>query len=202
MTSTAQDLRTFVSAAARRPAVIGAIAPSSATLADRLASVVPSFGLPTVVELGPGTGSVSAAIARRLPEGGRQLAVEIDPELVEYLRRTRPELEVSYGDAADLRALLAVHGVGRVDAVVSGLPWALVGTGRQERILAEVTGALTPDGTFTTFAYLHALPLAPARRFRALLRSLFDEVLVTSVVWRNTPPAISYVCRRPVVQRR
>jgi phospholipid N-methyltransferase len=43
-------------------------------------------------------------------------------------------------------------------------------------------------------------PMSPARRFRSLLRTRFDEVLPTRCVWRNTPPAITYVCRRPKVR--
>lgn len=55
---------------------------------------------------------------------------------------------------------------------------------------------LAADGVFTTSAYVHALATGPARRFRARLPALFDEVLITPVVWRNAPPAITYVCRR------
>lgn len=84
--------------------------------------------------------------------------------------------------------------------MVSGLPWALLGVAVQERIVDQVVEALTPHGAFTTFAYVHALPLSPARRFRSLLRTRFDEVLPTHCVWRNTPPAITYVCRRPKVR--
>ncbi|MEC3980808.1 SAM-dependent methyltransferase, partial [Amycolatopsis sp. H20-H5] len=76
MTTTTQDLMAFVASAARRPALIGAIAPSSQRLAHRLAAVVPRSGAPTIVELGPGTRVVSAAIAERLPERGRQVGVE------------------------------------------------------------------------------------------------------------------------------
>jgi phospholipid N-methyltransferase len=198
MISTAQDLRTFLSVAARRPSVIGAIAPSSRTLADRLTAVVPRSGSPTVVELGPGTGVVSSAIAQRLPARGRQVCVEIDSRLVSYLHRTRPELDVILGDAVDLRELLVGRGIERADAVVSGIPWALLRAERQERILAEVGALLDPDGVFTTFAYLHALPSRAARTFRGLLQSRFDEVLPTRSVWRNAPPAITYVCRRAV----
>ena len=197
--SNTQELMTFASAVVRKPAVIGAIAPSSATLAQRLAEVVPSHGAPTVVELGPGTGPVSAAIAARLPVHGRAVAVEIEPGLVDYLHRTRPELEVVHGDAAELHEVLAAAGIDRVDAVVSGLPWALIGKQTQEDIVDQVARALTPHGAFTTFAYVHALAMSPARRFRSLLRTRFDEVLPTRCVWRNTPPAITYVCRRPKI---
>jgi 16S rRNA A1518/A1519 N6-dimethyltransferase RsmA/KsgA/DIM1 with predicted DNA glycosylase/AP lyase activity len=39
-----------------------------------------------VVELGPGTGSVTAAIEHRLAGRGRHVAVEIDPGLARYVR--------------------------------------------------------------------------------------------------------------------
>lgn len=196
--SSPHALRAFLSAARRRPATMGAVAPSSARLAAVLASVVPREGAPVVVELGPGTGSVSAVIAERLPPGARHLAVELDPDMVAYLRRTRPGLEVVPGDARELGQLLIEHGVDRVDAVVCGLPWALFGEDVQSDILGEVSRAVGDTGAFTTFAYLQGMALPAARRFRATLRATFEEVLVSATVWRNVPPAFVYVCRRPL----
>lgn len=190
-------LRAFLSAALRRPGTMGAIAPSSERLAGVLSAVVPRVGAPVVVELGPGTGAVSAAIAARLPAGGRHLAVELDPDMVGYLRRTRPGLEVVPGDARELGTLLAEHGVDRVDAIVCGLPWALFDDAVQADVLGEIGLAVGDTGAFTTFAYLQGMALPAARRFRARLRGAFDEVLVSSTVWRNVPPAFVYVCRRP-----
>lgn len=181
----------------RRPAQIGAVAPSSTRLAELLASVVPRAGSPVVVELGPGTGPVSAAIADRLPAGARHLAVELDPRMAGYLRRTQPGLEVIVGDAAELTALLADRGIPRVEAVISGLPWALFDPATQRRILVQVVDVIGETGAFTTFAYRHAMPLPSARRFRRTLDDLFDEVVVSRTVWRNVPPAFGYVCRRP-----
>jgi phospholipid N-methyltransferase len=176
---------------------MGAVAPSSERLAVVLASIVPRDGAPVVVELGPGTGAVSAVIARRLPPGARHLAVELDPDMVAYLRRTRPGLEVVPGDARELGKILVEHGVDRVDAVICGLPWALFPDEVQNDILGEVSRAIGDTGAFTTFAYLQGMALPAARRFRATLRATFDEVLVSSTVWRNVPPAFVYVCRRP-----
>ena len=175
--------RAFLSAALRRPATMGAVAPSS----ERLAT-----------ELGPGTGAVSAVIARRLPPGGRHLAVELDPAMVDYLRRTRPGLEVVPGDARDLGKLLADQGVDHVDAIVCGLPWALFDDAAQTAVLTEIGRAIGDTGAFTTFAYVQGMALPAAHRFRARLRGAFEEVLVSATVWRNVPPAFVYVCRRPV----
>ena len=191
------SLRAFLSAALRRPSTMGAVAPSSERLASVLSSIVPRDGAPVVVELGPGTGAVSAVIAQRLPDGARHLAVELDPDMVAYLRRTRPDLEVVPGDARELGKILAEHGVDRVDAVICGLPWALFRADVQTDILGEVSRAIGDTGAFTTFAYCQGMALPAARRFRATLRATFDEVLVSSTVWRNVPPAFVYVCRRP-----
>ncbi|SFB05578.1 Phospholipid N-methyltransferase [Amycolatopsis marina] len=193
-----QDYRTFLAAAFREPAAIGAVAPSSTTLARTLASVVPSTGQPVVVELGPGTGSVSAAIQRRLPAGARHIAIEANRNLAEHVRETQPAVEVVHGDAGDLIPLLAGQGLCRVDAVVSGLPWTLFPLPVQRRILDQIGIVLAPGAAFTTFAYLHARALAGARRFHHLVRDAFDEVIVGRTVWANVPPARVYVCRRAV----
>jgi phospholipid N-methyltransferase len=192
--------RAFLRAALRAPGTVGAVAPSSPQLAAVLASIVPRTGTPTVVELGPGTGAVSAVIAQQLPAGSRHLAVELDGDMVGYLQRTRPELEVVQGDARNLSALLAERGVEHADAVICGLPWALFDDETQQAVLRELSRAIGDTGAFTTFAYLHGMTLGAARQFRRTLRGSFEEVLVSATVWRNVPPAFVYVCRRPIAR--
>ncbi len=192
-----RHLVAFLTAALRSPATVGAVAPSSSHLAARLAAVVPRVGEPVVVELGPGTGSATTAIEHRLAGRGRHVAVEIDPALAKYLRAEYPNVEVLVGDAAELARLLAEHQVPAVDAVVSGLPWSLIDADAQRAIVDATARSLRPGGSFTTFAYVHALPMTRARQFRALLGEVFDEVLTTRTVWWNLPPAVTYVCRRP-----
>jgi phosphatidylethanolamine/phosphatidyl-N-methylethanolamine N-methyltransferase len=189
--------REFVAAALRSPGKVGALLPSSATLCRRLAEVVPRAGSPVVVELGPGTGAVTTVLDGLLPPGSRHLAVELDPRMAAYLERAHPHLEVVQGDAVKLGALLAERGIEQVDAVLSGLPWALFDDDLQRTIVEQAAVAVGPDGAFTTFAYTSGLVLPAARRFRRMLRDTFEEVLVTATVWRNVPPAFTYVCRRP-----
>lgn len=192
-----RHLLVFLAAALRSPATVGAVAPSSSHLATRLAAVVPRVGNPVVLELGPGTGAVTSAIALRLCGRGRHLAVEIDAALANYLRVEHPDVEVLVGDAAEVDRLLAEHQVPAVDVVVSALPWSLIGVGAQRAIVMNAAQSLRPGGCFATFVGLHTLAMSRARRFRALLDEVFDEVLPTRTIWRNLPPAVAYVCRRP-----
>lgn len=189
--------RAFFAAALRSPGKVGALFPSSAPLAALLAAVAPRTGAPVVVELGPGTGAVTGIIDTRLPPAARHIAVELDPGMCRYLERVHPGLEVVEGDAAKLAMLLAERDVEQVDAVLSGLPWALFDDELQRSILDQVAAVIGPTGAFTTFAYTSGMVLPAARRFRRVLRETFDEVVVTATVWRNIPPAFAYVCRRP-----
>jgi phosphatidylethanolamine/phosphatidyl-N-methylethanolamine N-methyltransferase len=189
--------REFLAAVMRNPAKVGAIAPTSQAMAEMLTRIVPRSGAPVVVELGPGTGAVTGVIDDRLPPKARHIAVELDADMATFLQRTHPGLEVIQGDAVKTATLLSENGVERADAVVSGLPWSLFDDGTQTAILSQIADVLGPDGAFSTFAYRHGLLLSAARRFRRALHETFEEVLVTTTVWRNVPPAFVYVCRRP-----
>lgn len=187
---------TFLRRALRRPALLGAPAPTGTTLARVAAALVSNTAPTTVVELGAGTGAMSPAIRARLVPDSRYVAVEVDADLVAYLHTALPWLEVLHGDAADLGKLLANAGVGPVDTVVSSLPWTLISPADRRGMLSEIAGTLAPGGTFTTITTLTALPNR-VREFRSELAETFDEVVATAAVWRNLPPARLMVCRGP-----
>ncbi|MBB5154773.1 class I SAM-dependent methyltransferase [Saccharopolyspora phatthalungensis] len=188
---------TFMNSAARQPSTVGAVLPTSRYVAAAVATVVPSYGAPTVLELGPGTGALSGPIQRRLAEGARHLAVEIDPKMVHYLRCAKPWLEVIEGDATHLRKLLDEAGVDQVDAVISSIPWTLLPPDKQRELLLQAASVMAPNGVFTTVTYLTTLWRQPTRAFITALQDTFDEVLPRTAIWRNVPPARIYACRRP-----
>jgi phospholipid N-methyltransferase len=113
------------------------------------------------------------------------------------LRRRFPILDVVVAGADRLPEMLALRGLPAADVVVSGLPWAVFPRARAARIMAAVAASMTPQGAFTTFAYLHALWTPPARRLRRDLRHTFEEVVPGRTVWANLPAALVYHARRP-----
>jgi phosphatidylethanolamine/phosphatidyl-N-methylethanolamine N-methyltransferase len=187
----------FLRRFARHPWQVGALAPSSSMLARQAVAPVPCTGDPVVVELGPGTGSFTAAIQRRLAGRGYHLAVEIDEVFAQVLRARHPGVDVVVADAAGLPDLLAARGLPAADVVVSGLPWAALSPHRAAGVLGAVASSLAVDGAFTTFAYVHTRWAPPARRLRQALERTFEEVVLGRTVWANLPAALVYHARRP-----
>ncbi|MFJ8742939.1 class I SAM-dependent methyltransferase [Embleya sp. NPDC127516] len=192
----------------RHPLRTGAVAASSHGLADCLTDGIGLGDASLVVELGPGTGAVTDALLARMRPGAHLVAIEVNPHLAAGLRGrlarraalvaagagaalpdARVDVDVVDGSAADLSRLVPSGGV---DAVVSGLPWAVMPVGVRREILDAVTGALTPGGWMTTFAYGHAAWMPTARRFADELSDAFGTVERTRTVWRNLPPAFVY----------
>ncbi|MFC7643584.1 class I SAM-dependent methyltransferase [Streptosporangium lutulentum] len=139
---------------------------------------------------------ISDAIRERLPPGGRQLAVELNDDMVRHLRHSRPWLEVAAGDAADLGKVLGRAGVAQADAVISSLPWTLFDEQRQKSILDEVSATLVQGGRFSTVITLSAMPSRRFRRFRGLLEHTFTGVGTMGPVWLNVPPALVFTASR------
>lgn len=196
-----RSLLLFTQALLRSPREVGAIAPSSFMLGNRLAAVVPRKDGAVIVELGAGTGVVTARIDIRRSPKSTFLAFERNPQLATEVMRRAPSAQVLADDAKNLRIHLEERRLATVDAVVCGLPWANFSKEEQNELLDTITDVLSADGVFTTFAYLHALVLPQARQFRDSLATRFDEVLPTRTVFRNLPPAITYACRAPLAHR-
>jgi phospholipid N-methyltransferase len=175
---------------------VGAVLPSSPALAEAMLAPIDFSGPRTIVEFGPGTGAFTRAIAARLHPGSRYLGIELNPAFCRTLTQGFPGFTFVEGSVADLDRILAAHGIGSVDAIVSGLPWASLPTRLQDQVFPAIERALAPGGVFVTFAYLHGLGLPGARALRARLRSSFADVARSGIVWTNVPPAVCLICRK------
>ncbi|MFP6750301.1 MAG: methyltransferase domain-containing protein [Pirellulaceae bacterium] len=180
----------------KRPNDVGAIAPSSRQLAMAMVNQVDWERAGTIVEYGPGTGAVTKHILGRVDDQHDFFAVEINDEMVATLAERFPALQVYHDSATHIEAICQTHGVDGIDAVISGLPWTVFPVALQQELVDSMLGMMRPDGVFITYAYLHALRLKGARRFRTLLEDSFASVSVSRPVWLNLPPAIVYSCRK------
>jgi phosphatidylethanolamine/phosphatidyl-N-methylethanolamine N-methyltransferase len=171
----------------RSPRTVGAVAPSSRALAEEMVQGLDLSG--TVVELGPGTGVVTRAIAERLGPGGRALAVDVEPAFVAAIARRFPKVEAVCGSATDLPKLLRERGMFPAGHIISGLPFASLSADVTSAILEAVCESLERGGTFTTFQYLNGYPTPLAKGFRKAMSEKMGTSPSRRVVWRNLPPA-------------
>jgi len=180
----------------RAPNKIGAVAGSSSILANRMLDEVDWETAKNIVEYGPGTGAITRHIVSRLSAEQRFFAVELNDRFVPVLAKHCPTVKICIGSVGDIRSICDSQEMISVDAIISGLPWTAFPEELQNELLDAMFNVLSEHGQFTTFAYLHGLPLRSAKRFRSLLEGVFDSVSVSPIVWRNMPPAIFYSCRR------
>jgi phosphatidylethanolamine/phosphatidyl-N-methylethanolamine N-methyltransferase len=186
----------FFQAFIREPASMGALSPSSRSLAKAMIQGFTLAAADTVIEMGPGTGAFTGLIRNKIGKRTTFIALELDPLHARSLRRRFPDITV-YNDSAErMPDYLALHGKSKANYIVSGIPWANLPPGEQEKILDSVLTCLAPGGVFTTFAYVHARWFPKARGFRRSLEQHFTRVETSPVVWGNLPPAFVYRCSR------
>ena len=174
----------FLSRWLRNPLGIGAVLPSSPGLAEALARPVAALDSGAIVELGGGTGRVTAALLDSGIEPGRLVVVERDAGLHGHLVRRFAGVRVLCGDAAAARSLLAGAGVTAVGGIVSSLPLLSMPPAAKRAIIGAVFDVLDPGGVFVQFTYGPASPL-PAATITAL--GLAAEPVARA--WWNVPPA-------------
>ena len=180
----------------RHPKTIGAVAPSSRRLGERMVEGLDLAAASTVVELGPGTGPFSEIVLERIGAETKFFAFELDPAFVRLLRERFPKLQVYNESAENLPQRLSDHGAQYADHIICGLPWASLPDDVQERVFQAILAALPPGGTFRSFGYVHCCRFPKAARFRRRLENHFSAVEFSPVVLRNVPPAFVYRCVR------
>lgn len=173
----------FLGQAAAHFRQTGAIAPSGRSLARGLADAVGDLpaGM-VIIELGPGSGSVTGALRRRHP-GSQILAIENNSSFARSLSGRMPAVRVVHGCASALAEHLDSHGIAlaQVGAVVSGLPLLSLPRDLVERIVASIGEVLPPGRRFVQFTY-------SARAFRRLSLPGFRPE-PRRRIWLNVPPA-------------
>ncbi len=171
------------------PAIAGAVSPSGRALARMMARYVDPAKSGPVVELGPGTGSITEALLERGIEPGRLYLVEFDRGFCKLLRRRFPGIHVIHGDAYQLSKTLGKRLRRRPSAVVSSLPLLLKPEHQRIDLLAQALECMTPDGCFIQFTYSPLSPI-PRDKFAPF------EAEGSPPVWLNLPPARVWVYRR------
>jgi phospholipid N-methyltransferase len=163
------------------PRAMGAACPSAPALASRMAARAPLDREGLVVELGGGTGAVTAALLKRGIPAWKLVVIERSPTLAHHLRQRFPQLRIIQGDAAQLEHLLGHDRSRGVGSIVSSLPLRSLQPAVTRAISGQFMTLLEPGGQLIQYTYdlrgTHPHLLPGFRR------------LSSRIVWGNLPPA-------------
>jgi phosphatidylethanolamine/phosphatidyl-N-methylethanolamine N-methyltransferase len=171
-----------------RPGLTGAVSPSGKALAAAMAREVNPGGQWPVLELGPGTGAVTAALVERGIAPERIVALEYNTDFCALLKERFAGLNVVEGDAYDLGTSLPPGFAGPFAAVVSSLPLLNREKAARLALIEAALDRVLPRGALVQFSYGLGPPVAPVGGRFAVSRAAF--------VLANLPPAQVWVYRR------
>jgi phospholipid N-methyltransferase len=172
----------FFKEALRKPIQIGALSPSSRSLAKAMAKWLPQHYSDWVLELGPGTGAITHSLLRRGLRPEKLVAVEISPNLTKYLSQKYPQVRILLGDALQLPLLISksVPQAKSFQYIFSSLPLCNFPEESTEHITQNICSLLKPDGLVIQYSY--RLDTLKARRLPNL------SYQHSELVWFNFPP--------------
>ena len=188
--ATLSDTTLFLQEWLVNPQRTGSVVPSSRQLAAAMARWLPRNPESFVLELGPGTGAVTAALLKRGMREDRLVAIENNPNLTKLLRKRFPRAQIITGDAWHMDTLLRDlrEPVETVGAVISSLPLLNFPKDQVEALAQKIRAMLEPKGNWVQYSYrIDKVRPRGASSFR---------LHASKIVWLNFPPARVSVFRK------
>ena len=188
--ATLSDTTLFLQEWLVNPQRTGSVVPSSRQLAAAMARWLPRDPESFVLELGPGTGAVTAALLKRGLREDRLIAIDNNPNLTKLLRKRFPQAQIITGDAWHMDTLLGSLRVpvDSVGAVISSLPLLNFPVDQAEALAQKIRDVLEPQGNWVQYSYrIDKLRPRGASSFR---------LHASKIVWLNFPPARVSVFRK------
>ena len=167
--------------------MLGSVVPSSPFLVKDMMSQVDWDRARVLVEYGPGVGTFTREILRRMRPDAVLVAIELNTDFVNYLNDhiCDPRFRVVQGSAARVRQILAEQGLAPADSIISGLPYRNMTDSLRREILEESRLALNPQGSMVLFQY--------TRTLLPYLESSFSSVKLNFQFF-NILPALIFHC--------
>jgi phospholipid N-methyltransferase len=181
------EISLFASNFVRHPYMLGSIIPSSRFLVNQVLKPVDWERARVIVEYGPGVGTFTGEILRRMRGDAHLVAIETNRDFVHFLRVSLPDerLHVVHDSAAEVGTVLRRLTLSPPQYIISGIPLGSMPDAVRADIVDKTRAALAPGGAFLVYQF--------TARVLPVLRRTFGEVR-RGFELCNLPPAQLFVC--------
>jgi len=173
----------------KHPNMLGWFLPSSRFLVERVLRQVDWVRARIIVEYGPGVGTFTWEILRRMRPDAILIALETNGAFVKCLQDAHSDhrLHIVHGSAEDVESVLAQLGHGCADYVISGIPFKTLPEAVKEPIVRATHSVLHDKGAFLVYNFSRAVEPYLQRVF-GTVRQEFEPL--------NIMPARLFYCMR------
>jgi phospholipid N-methyltransferase len=170
----------------RYPYMLGSLVPSSRFLVDDVMARVDWKKAKVIVEYGPGVGTITQEVLKRMRPDATLIAIELNPNFFRVLEEEiqDPRFRVVHGSALNVRQVLTELNLPNADYIISGIPFSTMQASLRRGIAHEARQALQPEGALVVYQFTRvALPY---------LESNFTSVRRAFQPWNILPAHIFY----------
>lgn len=175
------DKLVFLQEFLKHPLQVGSIIPSSRYMERRIIEAAGISSANVVVELGAGTGGVTRAILRALPQDAKLLVIEINSNFHTLLKRIEDDRLIAHlGSAFELKDIISSYDLQAPNVVISGIPFSTMRRSAGTQILKAISSQLSPNGRFVAYQFR-------SNRVAALCQPILGHEQATTE-FLNIPP--------------
>jgi len=139
--------------------MLGSVIPSSRFLVNDVLNQVNWEKARVIVEYGPGVGTITQEVLKRMRPDAVLVAIELNEEFVTFLREeiNDPRLHAIRGSAGDVRRVLAELGQSSADYIISGIPYSTMPDPVRREILQDSRRLLQPEGALLVYQFTNTV---------------------------------------------
>ena len=181
--------KSFIQQFWKEKKMVGAMAPSSRFLAEKMLQNINFHSAQVLIELGPGTGVFTDKILKKMRPDAKLLVFELNDNFYNSLKNriTDSRVILIHDSAEMIEKYLTENNLMEADVVISSLPLANFPSELRDAILHVSHKTLKDSGVYIQFQY--------SLQSKKNIQKVFPLVSIKFTPL-NFPPAFVYTCKK------
>lgn len=181
--------KSFIQQFWKEKKMVGAMAPSSRFLAEKMLENIDFQSAHVLIELGPGTGVFTDKILKKMRPDAKLLVFELNDNFYAALKKriTDSRVILIHDSAEKIEKYLTENNLVEADVVLSSLPLANFPSELRDVILQVSHKTLKDSGVYIQFQY--------SLQSKKHIQKVFPHISIKFTPF-NFPPAFVYTCKK------